>query len=169
MIMGVVIRGRKYTWQEYSAVFLITAGISIFQYGKMSTSSSVGNENSSYGFFLLFLSLFCDGVTGPNQEKINIEYAPSVHQQMAYTNAWAFGYTLVAAAVTGQGASGLTFVLENSELWTPLCGFALCSAFGQNFIFFTIQEFSALTCTTITTTRKFLYVKYLKKRATHWS
>ena len=36
--------------------------------------------------------------------------------------------------------------------------FALCSAIGQTFIFYTITEFDSLTTTTITTTRKIFSV-----------
>ena len=40
------------------------------------------------------------------------------------------------------------------HLETKIVKFALCSAVGQSFIFYTISNFDSLVCTTVTTTRK---------------
>lgn len=160
MVMGVIIRKKKYSLKEYLTVFTITIGIALFQYGKLSgKASSMKEENSSFGLMLLFISLALDGMTGPKQEVLNAKYHPTVHEIMLYTNIWAFLYTLCGCIITGQGMEGLVYIMENaSELAMPLLGFAICSALGQNFIFYTIQQFSALACTTITTTRKFFTI-----------
>ncbi|RHY01851.1 hypothetical protein DYB25_005858 [Aphanomyces astaci] len=135
MLMGVVLGRKKYSWKEYVSVILITAGIVIFQLGKDSSKGSgkqQQTENSVYGLGLLFVSLFLDGLTGSGQEQMVEQHKPSVHQQMLNTNVWA--------------------------IYQSLLYFSICSALGQNFIYFTLQRFSALTCTTITTTRKFFTI-----------
>ncbi|KAH9129193.1 hypothetical protein AeMF1_000739 [Aphanomyces euteiches] len=157
MLMGVVLGRKKYSWKEYVSVLLITAGIVTFQLGKDS-SKGKQQENSVYGLGLLFLSLFMDGLTGSGQEQMVEVHKPSVHQQMLNTNLWAVFYTGIGCLLTSHGAEGLTFCLNNPEIYQSLFYFSLCSALGQNFIYFTVQRFSALTCTTITTTRKFFTI-----------
>lgn len=159
MLMGVLIRRKKYSLRDYVCVLVITAGIAVFQLGKASSKHSE-RENSAYGLLLLFASLTLDGISGPKQEEISAQLRPSVHQQMFYTNIWAVAYTGVGALVTGQAFSGLWFCMENPAILQSVFFFSICSALGQNFIYFTIQQFSALTCTTITTTRKFFTILF---------
>lgn len=159
MLMGVLIRRKKYSLRDYVCVLVITAGIAVFQLGKAS-SKHAERENSAYGLLLLFTSLTLDGISGPKQEEISTQLRPSVHQQMFYTNIWAVAYTGVGALVTGQAFAGLWFCVENPAILQSVFYFSICSALGQNFIYFTIQQFSALTCTTITTTRKFFTILF---------
>lgn len=159
MLMGVLLRGRKYSLINYVCVVVITAGIAIFQLGKASAKHAE-RENSAYGLFLLFSSLTLDGINGPKQEEIAQQLRPSVHQQMLNTNIWAVIYTGFGAIVTGQALDGFFFCIENPAILNSVFYFSVCSALGQNFIYFTIQQFSALTCTTITTTRKFFTILF---------
>ncbi|KAL3666448.1 hypothetical protein V7S43_008696 [Phytophthora oleae] len=159
MLMGVLIRRKKYTLRDYICVVVITAGIAVFQLGKASTKHAE-RENSTYGLLLLFSSLTLDGISGPKQEEIAHQLRPSVHQQMLNTNIWAVIYTGIGALVTGQAFEGFFFCIENPAILNSVFYFSVCSALGQNFIYFTIQQFSALTCTTITTTRKFFTILF---------
>lgn len=159
MLMGVLIRRKKYTLRDYVCVVAITAGIAIFQLGKGSAKHAE-RENSSYGLLLLFVSLTLDGISGPKQEEIAHQLRPSVHQQMLNTNLWAVVYTGIGALATGQVLEGFFFCIENPAILNSVFYFSVCSALGQNFIYFTIQQFSALTCTTITTTRKFFTILF---------
>ena len=61
---------------------------------------------------------------------------------------------VVPAALFGELASGSKFCLDNPKILTMIMKFALVSAIGQSFIFYTIANFSPLVCTTVTTTRK---------------
>ncbi|KAI9911589.1 hypothetical protein PsorP6_009859 [Peronosclerospora sorghi] len=159
MLMGVLIRGKKYTIRDYICMLVITTGIAVFQLGKQS-AKHVERENSSYGLVLLFLSLTLDGISGPKQEDLAHRLRPSVHQQMLHTNVWAIVYTGLGALLTGQARDGFLFCRENPAILHSVFWFSVCSALGQNFIYFTIQQFSALTCTTITTTRKFFTILF---------
>ncbi|KAK1864138.1 hypothetical protein I4F81_006689 [Pyropia yezoensis] len=100
MLMGVLIRGRKYTPRDYACAFLITAGVAIFSY--KGSAANAQSHTSALGVFLLLASLVMDA--------------------------------------------------------RDVATFAAVSAVGQHFIFYTIRNFSALACTTITTTRKFFTI-----------
>ncbi|KAG2806371.1 hypothetical protein PC129_g16733 [Phytophthora cactorum] len=150
---------KHYTLRDYICVVVITTGIAVFQLGKGSAKHAE-RENSTYGLLLLFLSLTLDGISGPKQEEIAHQLRPSVHQQMLNTNIWAVVYTGIGALVTGQALEGFFFCMENPAILNSVFYFSVCSALGQNFIYFTIQQFSALTCTTITTTRKFFTILF---------
>jgi UDP-galactose transporter B1 len=83
MLFGFLIRGKRYSFRETLAVLLITAGITVFQQKKGSSSgsgSAVGGDHANYGLALLFLSLVLDGVTGACQDRMRERYHPSTHQ-----------------------------------------------------------------------------------------
>merc|ERR1711957_287817 len=65
---------------------------------------------------------------------------------------------VVIAGVLGELKSGCAFLLANPEITSKIGRFALCSAVGQSFIFFTIANFDPLVLSTVTTTRKIFSV-----------
>jgi UDP-galactose transporter B1 len=156
MLFGVLFAKKKYSFRDYVCVALITAGIIIFN---LSGKHKGGGEgNSAYGLGLLFASLVLDGVTGSTQDNLKRKYKHSVHEMMFYMNLMALLILTPAALVTGQAVSGTVFCLANPAVLMDLVGFALMAAVGQNFIYYSINHFSALVCTTITTTRKFFTI-----------
>jgi UDP-galactose transporter B1 len=155
MLMGVVVSGKKYSFREYFCVGIITLGIVVFRLAK---SKSGGQESSMVGLALLFISLVLDGVTGPIQEGIQERSKTTSPQMMFLCNFWAIVYAGAACIYLGQFDEGIAFAQNNPDWLTSLAIFCVCSALGQNFIFLTIKWFSALTCSTITTTRKFFTV-----------
>ncbi|CAM9346715.1 unnamed protein product, partial [Heterosigma akashiwo] len=172
MLFGVLFAGKKYSMKEYLCVLLITAGIAMFQMSGKTKSS--GKENSYFGLFLLFVSLACDGLTGSNQSKLKKQAKPTVHELMFFTNMWAVVILAIGCLGTGQLFSGVTYILANPGIWSPIAVFSATSALGQNFIFFTVSAFDPLVCTTITTTRKFFTVLFSvfafghKLTTNHW-
>ncbi|CAK4170254.1 unnamed protein product [Aphanomyces euteiches] len=72
--------------------------------------------------------------------------------------------SLFMDGLTGSGQEQMVEVhkpsvhqqMLNTNLWAVF--YTGIGALGQNFIYFTVQRFSALTCTTITTTRKFFTI-----------
>lgn len=152
MLFGFLIRGKRYSLIETIAVLLITGGINIFQQGK------AGGNNSIYGLILLFLSLILDGVTGATQDKLQEKFRLTTHELMFYMNFWAVLLLLVLAIGTGQIIEGYVFCQENPAIVYYILTASITSAAGQNFIFYTISNFNALTLATITTTRKFFTI-----------
>ena len=73
-------------------------------------------------------------------------------------NLWAVVLLTCLVTGTGQLAEGLMFCHENPDVIYYIVLAALSMAAGQNFIFFTLANFDALTLATITTTRKFFTI-----------
>lgn len=79
-------------------------------------------------------------------------------------------------AVSGDLMPAIQFCMQYPEVITQIALFSICSAMGQNFvstnlivllytvlfwqtkIYYTINQFGSLTCTTVTTTRKFFTI-----------
>lgn len=150
MLMGIVIRKRRYSPREFFCVFLVTAGVALFSW--KSKKSAV--PTSPLGFALLFASLFMDGVTGPLQERLVARFSPSTHQLMFWQNITAVVWLSVALVLTGEGFRAIAFVARYPSTISDIMLFSVVSALGQNFIFYTVRNFNALIVTTITTTRK---------------
>lgn len=157
MLMGMVIRRTRYSAREFFCVFLITAGVAAFSFKPSKASSA---PTSLLGVALLFASLFMDGVTGPLQERLVARHAPTTHQLMFWQNVASVCWLVVGLAITGEGSRALAFVARHGSegLLFDMGMFSLVSAVGQNFIFYTVRNFSALATTTITTTRKMFTV-----------
>lgn len=156
MLLGVVIRGRRYSIREYCSVLLITVGVAAFNFYKPVSKTTA--PTSAFGLTLLGLSLLCDGITGPLQERLVARHRPSTHTLMLWQNMCAFGWLSAALIVSGEGREALAFVTRYPAVLKNVFTFAALSALGQNFIFYTVRHFSALAVTTITTTRKMFTV-----------
>lgn len=154
MLMGVVIRKRRYKPREYLCVALVTLGVAMFSW--KSKKSAV--PNSPIGFALLFGSLFMDGVTGPLQERLVARHAPTTHQLMFWQNLCSAVWLAVGSTLSGEAQGALDFVVRHPAVLSDIMLFSLVSAVGQNFIFYTVRNFNALIVTTITTTRKMFTV-----------
>jgi hypothetical protein len=111
------------------------------------------------GLVFIALSLACDGITGGVQNRLKkrsteLGVKPKPYDFMFWTNLF---MTVTAAAIAlfyGELVSGFTFCVDNPVILEKIFKFAMVSAVGQSFIFFTISTFDPLVCTTVTTTRK---------------
>lgn len=104
-----------------------------------------------------------DGVTGGVQKKLKAEtkkvgISPKPYDFMFWTNVFMCLTAVVISGALGEVTTGLSYITANPEIMNKIVKFALCSAAGQSFIFFTIANFDPLVCTTITTTRKIFSV-----------
>mmetsp|Transcript_39596 Transcript_39596/g.118862 ORF Transcript_39596/g.118862 Transcript_39596/m.118862 type:complete len:121 (-) Transcript_39596:355-717(-) len=77
---------------------------------------------------------------------------------MFWTNLFMFVTAAGVALVLGELTSGMAFCAANPEIYAKIVKFALCSAVGQSFIFYTIANFDPLILSTVTTTRKIFSV-----------
>eukprot|EP00172_Hildenbrandia_rubra_P003423 Plantae.Rhodophyta-Hildenbrandia_rubra.ctg5487.p1 GENE.Plantae.Rhodophyta-Hildenbrandia_rubra.ctg5487~~Plantae.Rhodophyta-Hildenbrandia_rubra.ctg5487.p1 ORF type:complete len:361 (-),score=32.27 Plantae.Rhodophyta-Hildenbrandia_rubra.ctg5487:845-1927(-) len=155
MLLGVVIRKKRYTTRDYACVGLITFGVALFSFKRQTDKQS---HTSPLGLGLLFASLLMDGITGPTQESLVAQYGPSTHQLMFFQNIASSCWLFLLMIVTSDLLPAINFVKTYPEILKDILAFSLVSAFGQNFIFYTVRNFSALACTTITTTRKFFTI-----------
>jgi len=147
MLGSILLGGASYSMREYSQVAMIIGGtcmVSMAKKAKKATSSS-----SSLGLSMVMLSLACDGFTGGLQKRIKGESAAKgvkakPYDFMFWTN-WAMMWTaLVMALAQGELTTGFRFVSSNPVILQKIGLFALCSAMGQSFIFYTIANFEPL-------------------------
>jgi len=157
MILGVLLARKRYPLQKYFFVFMIVAGVALFLFkdkpATASTSSGLGA-----GELLLLVSLTLDGVTGAIQERMRAEHKTSMYPMMLNLNLWSILYMGVALLATGEGVAFVAFAARHPHVLLQILAFSLCSAVGQNFIFLTVTTFGPLTCSIITTTRKFFTI-----------
>ena len=156
MIGSLLLGGANYTLREYAAVFAIIAGTCIVSLDKKSEDS---DSSSFFGVVFVLLSLTCDGVTGGVQKRLmkktgELGTKPKPYDFMFWTNLYMSIVAALVALVLGDFQTGLKFCLDNSIILEKILRFAICSAIGQSFIFYTIANFDPLVCTTVTTTRK---------------
>lgn len=175
--------GKHINAMEWIGAALITVGILSFQYIQLQKQTSEDSRHdgkevkgdSRYGLALLGLSLFMDGLLGACQSALKQKDAkqtttkntshyrsPSAMESMLYINLYATLLLLPISYYAGQFHRGLATIFYNSNDRKSVLFFQLIisSTLGQVFIFLTIHHFSPLTCTTITTTRKFLTILF---------
>ncbi len=159
MLGSLVLGGASYTVREYLQVAAIIGGTAIVSLGK----KKGGPTSSSLGVFYIFLSLLLDGVTAGFQKRLKTETAkvgvkPKPYDFMFWTNLFMCLTATVIAGILGEINSGTKYLMENPEILSNIIKFAICSAVGQSFIFYTIANFDPLVLSTVTTTRKIFSV-----------
>lgn len=173
MLMNVVLYRRKFAAHKYLVVAMVTLGISIFMLGAPSSPkhSKGGQSNSAIGLVLLFLSLTLDGVVNSSQDEVFSRFKLSGCQMMFWMNAFSTLITLIAlvtplppipfisppsATSRPEIAVAADFIKSHPKVLRHIVEFGLAGAFGQLFIFDTIEHFGSLTLVTITVTRKLM-------------
>jgi len=159
MAGSLLLGGATYTLREYVQVLAIIGGTAVVSMGKKKGASN----NSSTGVAYIILSLVLDGVTAGFQKRLMSSTAkagvkPKPYDFMFWTNLFMAITAIFIAGALGEIQSGMAFCLDNPEILTKISYFALCSAVGQSFIFYTIANFDPLVLSTITTTRKIFSV-----------
>jgi len=154
-------------WIFFLQVTLVTVGVVVFNFGG---KSKKGGSDSTYGLVLILVSLVMDAVTGGLQDKVKTKTKtlnadvkaakPTMHESMLYTNLSGCLVAGVLALCAGQLTEGVAFCLKYPEVMQALAIYSLASAVGQNFIYYTITQFSPLLLTTVTTTRKIFSTLY---------
>lgn len=109
MIGRIVILGNRYEWYKYVFVGMVTLGVTLFQFAdggskhKSSKHSSSADEGGEmWGVLLLLGSLALDGMSGPEQEKLDRVHKLTNSQQMLVSNVWAVVYMAMVALLLGQ-------------------------------------------------------------------
>jgi solute carrier family 35 (UDP-galactose transporter), member B1 len=155
MIGSLLFGGAKYTLKEYASVAAIILGTAMVSMGKKSS----GKASSPMGIAFVVLSLACDGIVGGMQSRLKTEskkrgVEAKPYDYMFWTNLFMTVTATIFSFALGETFSGIQFCLNNPVIFEKILKFAVCSAIGQSFIFYTIANFDPLLCTTVTTTRK---------------
>ena len=160
MAGSLLLGGASYELREYLQVAAIIGGTAIVSMGKKKAS---GSSSSVMGVVYILLSLALDGVTAGFQKRLKTETAkvgvkPKPYDYMFWTNLFMCLTAAVIALALGEMQTGLAFLQANPEILAKVGKFAICSAVGQSFIFYTIANFDPLVLSTVTTTRKIFSV-----------
>ena len=160
MLGSLILGGATYTIREYLQVAAIIGGTAIVSMGKKKGGDST---SSTMGVFYIVMSLVLDGVTAGFQKKLKTETAkvgvkPKPYDFMFWTNLFMCLTATVIAGALGELQSGVAFLSANPEILNKIVKFAVCSAVGQSFIFYTIANFDPLVLSTVRTTRKIFSV-----------
>ena len=160
MLGSLVLGGATYDLREYLQVAAIIGGTAIVSLGK---KKGGGSASTSMGVLYIIGSLVMDGVTAGFQKRLKTETAkvgvkPKPYDFMFWTNLFMCLTAAVVAGVLGEIQSGMSFLVANPEIYNKIIKFAVCSAVGQSFIFYTIANFDPLVLSTVTTTRKIFSV-----------
>lgn len=159
MAGSLLLGGAKYDLRDYLQVAAIIGGTAVVSMGKKKGSST----SSTMGVFFIVMSLVLDGVTAGFQKRLKTETAkagvkPKPYDFMFWTNLFMAATAVVVALALGEVQSGLAFCTAHPQVFDKIIKFALCSAVGQSFIFYTIANFDPLVLSTVTTTRKIFSV-----------
>ncbi|XP_004591134.4 solute carrier family 35 member B1 isoform X1 [Ochotona princeps] len=157
MLLGVTLLKKKYPLAKYLCVLLIVAGVALFMY---KPRKGVGAEEHTvgYGELLLLLSLTLDGLTGVSQDHMRAHYQTGSNHMMLNINLWSTLLLGAGILFTGELWDFLRFAERFPSVLYNILLFGLSSALGQSFIFMTVVYFGPLTCSIITTTRKFFTI-----------
>jgi UDP-galactose transporter B1 len=160
MLGQLLLGGSSYSLREYVQVAAIIGGTAIVSMGKKKESS---DASSFWGVAYIVLALMMDGVTAGYQKRLKTHTAkigvkPKPYDFMFWTNLFMCLTATVITLLLGEFYTGIAFLSANPLIFTAIMKFAVCSAVGQSFIFYTIAHFDPLVLTTVTTTRKILSV-----------
>lgn len=180
MILGVLIGNKKYSAQKYVCILMIVIGVALFMYKDGKGKAAAANESMfGIGEILLILSLSMDGLTGAIQDRMRASSKPSAQQMMLAMNGWSAIMVAVALLGTGELMEFIAFTSRYPYVWMNLALLALTGAIGQLFIFmmvsgcdifwrinhifsfvftFKVSAYGPLSCSVVTTTRKFFTV-----------
>ncbi|XP_064616148.1 solute carrier family 35 member B1-like [Liolophura sinensis] len=157
MILGVLLARKRYPVAKYFCVLMIVMGVALFMY-KDKKDAKAAEHVVGIGEFLLLLSLTLDGVTGATQDRMRGDHQTGANHMMFNVNLWSLLWLAIGLVVTGEGMAFLLFAQKYPFVLFNMISFSLASALGQTFIFYTVTTFGPLTCSIITTTRKFFTI-----------
>ncbi|NWS62670.1 S35B1 protein, partial [Chunga burmeisteri] len=157
MLLGVTLLRKKYPPAKYLCVLLIVAGVALFLY-KPKKGAGSDDHVFGYGELLLLLSLTLDGLTGVSQDHMRAHYQTGSNHMMLNVNLWSTLFLGAGILFTGELWEFLSFTERYPSIIYNILLFGLTSALGQSFIFMTVVYFGPLTCSIITTTRKFFTI-----------
>uniref|UniRef100_A0A8C2YGC3 Solute carrier family 35 member B1 n=1 Tax=Coturnix japonica TaxID=93934 RepID=A0A8C2YGC3_COTJA len=157
MLLGVTVLRKKYPLAKYLCVLLIVTGVALFMY-KPKKGAGGDEHIFGYGELLLLLSLTLDGLTGVSQDHMRAHYQTGSNHMMLNVNLWSTLFLGAGILFTGELWEFLSFTERYPSIIYNILLFGLTSALGQSFIFMTVVYFGPLTCSIITTTRKFFTI-----------
>ncbi|XP_061668821.1 adenosine 3'-phospho 5'-phosphosulfate transporter 1 [Syngnathoides biaculeatus] len=152
MLMGKLISQKSYEYWEYLTAALISVGVSMFL-----LSSTSGKHSSTVttfsGVVILGGYIIFDSFTSNWQDNL-FKYKMSSVQMMFGVNLFSCLFTVGSLLEQGAFFDSVAFMARHSEFAFHAVLLSVCSACGQLFIFYTINQFGAAVFTIIMTLRQ---------------
>jgi len=154
---------RKLLYSNYRmiSVTCIVTSICWFTYQQQSLTqlkSDADHNNGTFGLLLVCMSLLFDGMLATTQESMKTKYTISTYEMMFYINLYSSIMLLTGVIVKGEMKPFVDFAILKPEIIFYLIILGVSGAVGSNFIYYTVVEFGPLTCSVVTTSRKFFNV-----------
>ncbi|ORX82683.1 UAA transporter [Anaeromyces robustus] len=163
VVMNFLLYQKKYPWNKYVTVVLVTVGVSLFTLLQPAKANAAEKTNSIFGIVLLLINLILDGTTNSTQDKIFSKYKITSSQMMLWMNVFSSiimtGYLLAIHPLGNHElVNAISFVAERPVIIKHIILFGLCGAVGQVFIFYVLGNFGSIVLVTITVTRKMISI-----------
>lgn len=152
MLMGKIISKKSYEYWEYLTAMLISVGVSMFLLSS-STNKHPSTVTTFSGVIILAGYIVFDSFTSNWQDNL-FKYKMSSVQMMFGVNLFSCIFTVGSLLEQGALFESLSFMMRHSEFAFHAVLLSVCSACGQLFIFYTINQFGAAVFTIIMTLRQ---------------
>ncbi|XP_047430266.1 adenosine 3'-phospho 5'-phosphosulfate transporter 1 [Mugil cephalus] len=152
MLMGKIVSRKSYEYWEYLTAVLISVGVSMFLLSS-TTSKHPSNVTTFSGVVILVGYIVFDSFTSNWQDNL-FKYKMSSVQMMFGVNLFSCLFTIGSLLEQGAFFDSLAFMTRHSEFALHAVLLSVCSACGQLFIFYTINQFGAAVFTIIMTLRQ---------------
>ncbi|XP_069119471.1 solute carrier family 35 member B1-like [Argopecten irradians] len=158
MILGILFARKRYPAAKFLFVLMIVIGVAMFLYKDKAPTAKDTKSLFGFGEILLLVSLTLDGLTGATQERMRSDHKTGAYSMMLNVNLWSLVWSSIGLLVSGEIVTFLAFAQSYPSVLLNMLYFGIASAIGQMFIFTTVTCFGPLTCSIITTTRKFFTI-----------
>ncbi|ESS30460.1 UDP-galactose transporter family protein [Toxoplasma gondii GAB2-2007-GAL-DOM2] len=150
---GFFVFRKTYPWYDYLSVAVVTGSLVLFNFAKAG-SSSKHTESTAVGILLLCVSLFCDGLTGPRQDRLMARYTNLGPVLMMFlTNLFSTVWTAIASLLI-EGEQPFLFLKHDPDALGSFAAFTVSGSLGQLFIYQSLRAFGSLYTSLFTTLRK---------------
>ncbi|XP_053568722.1 adenosine 3'-phospho 5'-phosphosulfate transporter 1 [Bombina bombina] len=156
MLMGKLISHKTYEYWEYLTAILISVGVSMFLLSNGGSDRPSGVTTFS-GVVLLSGYIIFDSFTSNWQDSL-FKYKMSSVQMMFGVNLFSCLFTVGSLLEQGALLEAVRFMMRHPDFAFHAGLLSICSAFGQLFIFYTINKFGAAVFTIIMTLRQALAI-----------
>uniref|UniRef100_A0A3P9HRJ6 Adenosine 3'-phospho 5'-phosphosulfate transporter 1 n=1 Tax=Oryzias latipes TaxID=8090 RepID=A0A3P9HRJ6_ORYLA len=152
MLMGKIVSQKNYEYWEYLTALLISVGVSMFLLSS-SEDKHPSTVTTFSGVIILVGYIVFDSFTSNWQDNL-FKYKMSSVQMMFGVNMFSCLFTVGSLLEQGAFFDSLAFMMRHSEFAFHAVLLSVCSACGQLFIFYTINQFGAAVFTIIMTLRQ---------------
>uniref|UniRef100_A0A1A8F6G6 Adenosine 3'-phospho 5'-phosphosulfate transporter 1 n=1 Tax=Nothobranchius korthausae TaxID=1143690 RepID=A0A1A8F6G6_9TELE len=152
MLMGKLVSRKSYEYWEYFTAVLISVGVSMFLLTS-TTNKHPSTVTTFSGVVILVGYIVFDSFTSNWQDNL-FKYKMSSVQMMFGVNLFSCLFTVGSLLEQGAFFDSLAFMTRHSEFAFHAVLLSVCSACGQLFIFYTINQFGAAVFTIIMTLRQ---------------